>query len=192
MKKLVIKTAIITLVAIIGLASLFLGITALFFPKTMAKICDTVGADNCALKNYVRVYDKSGDLEDLFVVVSKCPSSDDHELRYEYLKKFVDNKKFEEFITEKEGGTTFTTKEFVLGLYMESYYETKGIYDSIYLAQDLVIKYGYTEYGPFSVLISFENLEEEHKELIKSGINAIYVRLDTLGKAYADRDIALL
>ena len=46
LKKLVIKTACITLAVIISISFICFGAIALFFPKSMAGICEKVGLEN--------------------------------------------------------------------------------------------------------------------------------------------------
>ena len=195
LKKLVIKTAIITLISIIALGSFALGVTALFFPKGMAKVCEFVGAENGALKNYVKVYEKTKDIDDLFVIVNKSVVSDESQLELKYIEKFVKSSEFEEYVNDIDnlnGKPNFTTKEFVLGLYVENYFYVKGIADAVYLAQDLVLRYGYTEYNAFSALLLDVSLDAEQKERVKMGIEQIYSSLNSDGKAFADRDLALI
>ena len=112
-----------------------------------------------------------------------------------HIEKFVKSSQFDEYVNDIDklnGKPNFTTKEFVLGLYVENYFYVKGIADAVYLAQDLVLKYGYTEYNAFSALLLDVSLGAEQKERVKMGIEQIYSSLNSDGKAFADRDLALI
>ena len=195
LKKLVIKTACITLAVIISISFICFGAIALFFPKSMAGICEKVGLENAAFNNYVKVYEKSNDIEDLFVVVNKSAGIEKYKIAYEYVKEFVEKDEFVDFVTDYDesiGNPEFTTKEYVLGLYVVDCFYYLGVTYASDLAEKLVLEYGYTEYGPFSALISSVSLTQDQKTIVRLAIERVYSKLDTLGKAYAGRDINLL
>ena len=107
-KKLVLKTAAITLAAIIFAGALLFGGLWLFSPVTLAKIAQDLGNDSAATSFYARGYDLSGKYEDLHAVCAVLDEHENPELAVKYLEKFVQDENFTKYfitgeVAEKEG-----------------------------------------------------------------------------------------
>lgn len=103
MKKLIIKTAAITLAAIILAGALLFGGLWLFSPVTLAKIAQDLGNDSAATDFYARGYDLSGEYGDLHSVCAVVNEHEKPELAVKYLEKFVKDEGFVKYFTMGEG-----------------------------------------------------------------------------------------
>lgn len=96
MKKIVLKTAIITLASVIALLALSFGIASLAFPKNMSVICEDMGNYKLAASYAERQYGYSGSTEDLYRCARLYIRIGDRKNTVKYCGKLVEKKNFKE------------------------------------------------------------------------------------------------
>ena len=149
MKKLVIKTSLITLACIVGAMLIAFGVTALFAPVKMADFFDGVGNYSASVFFYEKQYKKTQEISDLELLVSKMDRQDAYEKGY--LKELVEHEDFYSYTDGK--GHLITTAEYYYGEYSLALFENGKFEDSLAVAKSYVDKYGYTTYNPLSAVI---------------------------------------
>jgi hypothetical protein len=71
LNKIIIKTAFISFVGAFTFFAYFLGVFAVVFPQHMARFADALGNQRMSAMYHIRIFERSGDVEDLFNVVMK-------------------------------------------------------------------------------------------------------------------------
>jgi hypothetical protein len=97
MKKLVIKTASITLAVIIGIMALTFGALCLFAPKTVARLFDGAGGYSPSVFFYEKQYNKTQSTDDLYYLVLKLDDQKDPTKTREYLSVFLQLEDVEDY-----------------------------------------------------------------------------------------------
>lgn len=92
MKKVILKSALITLAAIIAVALIVYGVFAFFFPASLASGYRGVSNYSVALKYSERAYRKNGDYNALLIVVNDAIDSENAEKITEYAEKALLNR----------------------------------------------------------------------------------------------------
>ena len=148
MKKLVVKTAIITFISVIlGLALIF---TVLSFvsPKTMSNFTYSLGLEDISCSYAISAYEKSGEIEDLDTVIVKTLSTEDYDALKKYSKEMIDR---EEFLTFSKMDKETVLTYYVLSLVMtdddEAFTKTIEVYNDFYTSYDAR--------NPVSTLLTF-------------------------------------
>lgn len=96
MKKIIIKTAIITFASVIAALALAFGIASLAFPQRMSKICEDMGNYKLAASYAERQYGYSGSTDDLYRCARLYIRVGDRDKIIEYCGKLVEKQDFEE------------------------------------------------------------------------------------------------
>lgn len=119
MKKLVIKTAIITLASIVSIMAVAFGTLCVFMPKTVAGGFEKLGSKTASVFFYQKQYQKTNDIEDLIVVIDCAYSMEDYVLQEEYLKELINHKDFDAFCKQEDikNNDGKITKDYYLGYY---------------------------------------------------------------------------
>ncbi len=156
MKKLVLKTAGITLATIIILLAITYGVLALAFPGTLGDFFYDTGSYTVGIKYYEREYEKSEDLEDLYNLCVKLNVKEDASKTSTYTKKLMDNENFDTFCQKKDGevSSVITTREYIEGKYLCAVYKLKVMSEVITEGKNVIEASGYTKHSCFSTLIS--------------------------------------
>jgi hypothetical protein len=94
MKKLVIKTAIITFISVILGAVLIFTALSLVSPKTMSDFTYSLGLEDLSCTFAVKAYEKSQDINDLDTVIVKALSTEDYDVLKKYSKVMIDRDEF--------------------------------------------------------------------------------------------------
>jgi len=120
LKKLVIKTVLITVAALIGAMALTFGAMAIFAPRSVAGFFDGVGNYSASVFFYEKEYEKTDDIEDLVVIIGKALANDDNEKAEKYTKELLEREDFSSYCLEcdkdlKQG--EMTTEEYYNVLY---------------------------------------------------------------------------
>ena len=199
MKKLIIKTAAITLALIIAIVAVVYGALVLFAPRALATFYEGVGNYGISVDFYEMQYNKTTDLNDLYTLCVKVDEYSDAERAEKYLELFVDGDSadFNAYCIEKDGAlntpTAITTKEYIFGKLVCAVYCDDGVVSAVERANEL-IKSGYTEFNPYYVLITDGVLSLSVTELsmVQASIEAIKGSLSGDSLAYAERDLALI
>ncbi len=151
MKKLIIKTTVITVASIIG-AILLTYLTFLaFFPGKLARFYDKVGFERQAVKQMVREHHKTGDLQDLITLCEYCDKYGNNWLIAQYFGDLVTKQEFIDYTEAIENGSEFY--DFCAGKYVVALYET-GKDERFVVDTAFAVTRAYVEYNPVHALIS--------------------------------------
>jgi hypothetical protein len=148
MKKLVIKTAIITFISVILGAVLIFTALSLVSPKTMSDFTYSLGLEDLSCTFAVKAYEKSQDINDLDTVIVKALSTEDYDVLKKYSKVMIDR---DEFSLQKKA-----YKNTILTYYVLSLVET-GDEDAFAKTVQVYAEF-YTTYdsgNPISTLLNF-------------------------------------
>lgn len=195
MKRLIVKTAGITLAVIVGLAVLGFGSMTLFAPGAMANLCKRTGSYRTAAWYAGLEYQKTKDIGDLREVIYLSDLLQRYDSLKEYCPQMLDHADFEAFCRAADqaedspyvqlGGY----RTFVYSVYAEALYRTGEKESALTVAVDETAKSGYTEINPVRALISCAAED-------RSFLTQLLARLETLtvpnGQDALNRDIAML
>lgn len=168
MKKLVLKTALFTLIGVFVFLALFIGGMSLFAPKTMRNFTTSLGMDNLAYKFAVRQYEKSEDLQDLNDVIFRAGEED----------KYADIVKYSAIMTTADGFDDFykddlADKYYVIINYVyamseleneNTFTETKRLYEENFLS--------YSSGNPIYMLVGFTDKFDDEILAYLNGLEA--------------------
>ncbi len=138
MKKIVIKTALITLASVIVLFALAFGIASLAFPGNMSQICENCGNDSLAASYASRQYDYTGSTEDLYRCADLYIRIGDRGNTVKYCKKLVDKQDFKEFCTKKDNNGAASHAQYIYTNYASALYFSKRGEEAIGVANKSV------------------------------------------------------
>ncbi len=189
MKKLVIKTASITLAVIIGIIALTFGTLCLFAPKSVAKLFDGAGGYSASVFFYEKQYNKTKNQDDLYVLVLKLDEQEDALKTRQYLTEFLKIDGIKEYCKNLDTiGNKMTTYEYLSGKCACAIYLDTGIGDTIRFLEQSV-KDGYGDYNAYSIVIS-----EFSSVLTKEELNALKqsIQDQNVNNDYTKRDINLI
>jgi len=94
LKKLIIKTSLITLAVTLCALMITFGALALFAPKTVAGIFDGVGGYSASVFFYEKQYNKSGEIDDLAVLVDKIDEDKEPLKAEKYIETLISREDF--------------------------------------------------------------------------------------------------
>lgn len=151
MKKLVIKTTLITLASLIGAMAITFGAIALFAPGFTAGIFNGVGNYSATVFFYEKQYAKTQSLIDLMILVDKVDYEKDGVKAEKYLELLVNHKDFDK-LSGVDGGTV-SENEFYLGNYALVLAKNDKFADALSVSSEFVKENGYTNYNPYRILI---------------------------------------
>lgn len=182
LKKLVIKTAIITLASIIALMGLLYGVFALFIPKPLGDLFYKSGNYTAGMYYYEKQYNATKSTEDLWTLCLNVDVYGDSVRAEKYLTEFKSNPKFESNCAKLDEGNTdaMTTEEFIEGKLVCAIYINHGIDQAVSTAYDCVKAFDlvggeYTTYNPFFMLYSDPNFLLGVPELTKIRVQIEYM-----------------
>lgn len=151
MKKLVIKTTLITLASLIGAMAITFGAVALFAPGFTAGIFNGVGNYSATVFFYEKQYAKTQSVIDLMVLVDKVDYENDSVRAEKYLELLVNHKDFDK--VSNVGGSTVSGKEFYVSNYALVLAKNDKFADALSVSSEFVKENGYTNYNPYRILI---------------------------------------
>ena len=170
MSKLILKTTAITLASIIGVCSIVIGILMLCAPRSIANVLDGLGGYSASVYFYEKQYNKTEDIKDLSVLVLKLDGQKDPVLLEQYLELMIEREDFSTFCSEQDAtsNSKITTKEYYYGDYAVILIKNGKFNEAVNLSSSFVSASGYTEYNPYSVIIS-----QVGETLTKENLNAL-------------------
>ena len=188
--KVILRTALFSILSIIGAAIIAFAVLSLAFPKTMAGFCEQTDNYSLAVQYANLNYVYSGDIKDLSRLVDDSIKTGKDKTIVKYVAKFVDHEKFSEecervsalmkqnlidngwFELAGKDPETYTVsyKFFVCGELSAAQYRRKNIEGAISAAQKgCEDMQGFEEGNPF-VTLSLEVIEandQSAKQLVK-------------------------
>ena len=189
MRKLVIKTASITLAVVIGLMVILFGALCIFSPSSVAKLFDGAGGYSASVFFYEKQYNKSQQLDDLYVLVLKLDENKDAQKTREYLTEFLSTDGVKDYCKNLDSSNgKMTTYEYLSGKCALAIYTDTGIGDTIRFLEQSVAD-GYGDYNAYSMVISSfsDVLTVEELTAIKTSIQSL-----NKNNQYTQRDIKII
>ena len=189
MRKLVIKTASITLAVTIGLMFLLFGALCLFSPKSVAKTFESLGGQSVSIFFYEKQYDKTENIDDLYVLVLNLDYQKNASKTREYLTEFLSIDGVKDYCKNLDtSNSKMSTYEYLSGKCACAIYLDTGIGDTIRFLEQSVAD-GYGDYNAYSMVISefSDVLTDEELIAIKTSIQSL-----SRSNQYTNRDINII
>ena len=179
MNKVIIKTAIVTVLSLI-VASILAGIGIYAFaPRFAGDCCYELGLKNMATSCYERVYQKTGTYDDLIELVNSAIYAEDDKNVSVYGEELV-NRKIEfnafceqaDFDKEFEEGS-FTTYDYYVNTTVFAKYYLGYKQDAVDFAFSCLFKGGYVENSALKMLVEMVDSEEGLGNMLVIAYNAL-------------------
>ncbi len=191
MKKLVLKTTLFTLLAVLCTLAILFGIFTLFFPKNIASVADQMGNYGVSVFYYEKAYAKSNSVKDLYELVLKLDEETDSEKTSKYANELLNRDDF----NEVERTSSPTTKEYVSAKYAMSTFLKGDVNSATDFCENYVLAYGYSEYNPFTVSVGsvVKNLSKDAMNVVLQGLESVKTSLkDAVEIALLEGDVSLI
>ena len=191
MGKYVVKTAVITVLCLLGALIITFFALFLFSPKTLGNAFNATGNKSAAAFFYSRQYEKSGSSSDLAVLIDLYDAKTDSGKVYAYSVELAGKPDFAAFCEEKDAGKTagVTTSEFYYAKYAISAYYEKGIDACVEICTESVAISGYTGFNAFRYVSAAVELNDADKAGMRDKIDElIATSLTESEKIYATAD----
>ncbi len=175
MKKLIIKTIVITISAIICIVSAVFGALCVFAPTSIASVFEDLGCYKESMFFYELKYEQSNDIDDLIVLIDKAYGNDDAEGLEEYLHNLIWHKGFYAYCQKEDENlpsTAMPSKDYFVGYYATILIRNGKFDVALNMSKSYVDKFTYTEFNPIRTIVkeSFESLTAIQKEDLKQTI----------------------
>ncbi len=182
MRKLIIKTALITLAIIIGACAITLGALLLFSPKTIGDIADKANNYSFAMYCYKLQYNKSEDIEDLGNIVRIVDENEDATTAVYYCELIKDHSEFTNYCVEidaetkaDENDNVMKEAEYIYSKYAVALINVDRFDTMVDVCKNYCTSNGYSMYSPFSAVIANcgENLTVSELTTIKQKLRSL-------------------
>ncbi len=150
--KVVLKTAGLTVAALLIVTVLVISAFALFCPSLSGDFCYRIGLDGLSVRFARVAYDKSGEIDDVAVLIERAASVNDDETIVEYAPELLKHKnwsEYEEFMTEK---LQYQYGNFINGKYAVALYRKGDKAEALNVAKSATEEYGVN--NPMQHLVS--------------------------------------
>lgn len=179
MKKIIVKTSLITFLALIVLTLIAYFVVGGVKPKILADFYYQVGYYQTAEKYYERQYDKTGDVQDLYNIVVALDQEYQGQKTYNYAVELLNHQDFESFCQSiKVQYTKLSTEQYVInkGAVGLSNVDFNGAMDFCFEKTKVL---GYTEFNAYrAVIASKTELTVEQKSAVKDSLNSLAQHID--------------
>ena len=168
MKKLVIKTICITLASLIGVFALAFGAVVLFAPKRLGGLFDGVGNYSATVFFYEKQYEKTNDINDLYVLVSKIDIEKDASNAEKYYFQLISHEDFDSLCSKiDKDNRSIKAKDYYYGNYCLALCENGKLDGALSFAKAYVDENGYTANNPFRVIVIEYSADAQSDEVQK-------------------------
>ena len=176
MKKLIVKTALVTLGSLLAVFLLLLTAMTMYAPRTMASLMDSVGNRSLSLWYTELAYQKFGETDDLTDVFDKAVAAEDTERTVKYGRTLTERADFGEICAAQDAsGGRITYKNYVYGnTSLAMYAEGEEVGAVLDFAAATVTE-GYLPYNAYQMLLYGEAAAED-----KAFLSALKSRLEVL------------
>ena len=176
MKKLVIKTVIIVVSVIICVFAITFGVLCSTNPRAIAKGFESLGNYSASKYFYEMQYNKTEDIDDLFVLIDNAYGQKDKIGMQNYLGELISHKDFNQYCNDQNKGlaqSAMKSEEYYSGFYATVLYENGKFDNALRFCSSFVNTMGYTNFNPFRALIDgkLNLLTAEQKTQIKTALN---------------------
>jgi hypothetical protein len=184
----VLKTIAITLASLVG--ALVVAFGALFFlaPNVLAKLLSDTGNHSASVYFYERQYLKSGELNDLALLINKLDQKTQGDKLELYSSEMVFAGGFKDFCDKKDEGKQLrvSSYEYYSGVYACSLAFNGKEEEALAFCKKFVNKNGYTENNPYRSVIADNVANKEFLKVIRE------VLLDLILNGFADEQIDII
>ena len=194
MKKLILKTALLTLAALICVSAMLYGFFALFFPGKIGNLFDGLGRGDIAVAYYELQYQKTSEFDDLVDISTRLDARADSHKAKKYLKILVKHENFEEFCSKRdeENKNPLKSKDFFYGKLFIATKVCDGIENAVLVGREAV-KYNYNEYNPFRIALNEQDfLTAADLRAIRAELIRLRGRTTTQGRIYVEEDMKIV
>ena len=154
MKKLIIKTSIITVLSVLVATILLVTTLCIFAPKTVSDYFYGVGNGNLSVRYMEKAYNKNQTAENLEELIFKANENEDYSRVVKYSEIFINREDFVAFINAKPSNSgQMTYEEYFYGNYVIALYETGAENEVIFAVADKTVESNYSEYSAYSSLV---------------------------------------
>ena len=166
MKKLIIKTSIITLALILIFGIGLYGLLGYLYPSSIASIAFRVNNKSVCLKYSEKQYEKTNDISDLAILIERAIWAKDNQLIVKYSALFLNSSDFENYKKDKNG-----YENFIVCYYTEALYLTNKKEKAIEIAFSYYN--GKSELNPVRVLVLSSKNDDAMLNKILKKLNSI-------------------
>ena len=191
MKRLIVKTAGITLACIIVFCVTAYFAVALISPRTVADAWESVNSYSMCVRYLEKQYNRTGEVGDLAYLCTKINGKTDASAK-EKLSRLLADDGFSAYAENADGSGSymFTTTEYFSGKLALACYYSVGLEDALDSAENSVKTFGYTENSAFyCLIIGADDLTAEQLSAIGDRIGALE-GLSEDEQVFANRDIS--
>ena len=156
MKKLIIKTIVITISAIVCIVSAVFGVLCVFAPTSIASVFEDMGCYKESVFFYELEYEQSNDIEDLIVLVDKAYGNNDNKGLEKYLSNLIWHKDFYKYCKEQDlnlPANKMSTQDYFVGYYATVLIENGKFENALNMTKSYVDKFTYTEFNPIRTIV---------------------------------------
>ncbi len=154
MKKLIIKTSIITVLSVLVAAILLVTTLCIFAPKTVSDYFYSVGNGNLSVSYMEKAYNKNKSADNLEELIFKANENEDYSRVVKYSEIFINREDFTSYANNKPSvAGQMTYEEYVYGNYVIALYNTGATKEVIFAVADKTVESEYSEYSAYSSLI---------------------------------------
>ena len=189
LKKLVVKTIIITLVSVLGAFAITVGALCLFSPATCASFFDGVGNYSASVFFYEKHYDKTGDINVLDTLYIKSYEAEDYVRAEKYLFTLISHEGFDSLCADNASPDSLTDKEYYYSSYALVLAKNGKESQAIFTCETFVSENGYTKYNPFRALVDEYKADATLSATLKNKIETILSGLNGAQLTYANEDL---
>lgn len=200
MKKLVIKTIFITVLAVLALCITVMSAFCVFKPKVIGKMFDDLGNYNASQYFYQMQYSKTGDINELFTLVDNAYEEQDIASVRKYVGALISHKSFKSYCQNKNASLApgdMQTEEYYASWYAELLFLTGDFNNAIKFSKSYVLKnngdvdMGYTKFNPFRALVNISSeLTQTEKLTLKDTIIDLQdIITDSVELSYIEQDL---
>ncbi len=175
MKKLIIKTIVITISAIVCIVSAVFGALCIFAPTSIASVFEDMGCYKQSMFFYEMKYEQSNDIDDLIVLIDKAYGNGDEDGLEEYLSSLIWHKNFYKYCQSQDANlpaNDMPTQDYFVGYYATVLIDNGKFESALNMSKSYVNMFTYTEFNPIRTIVkeSFNVLTAEQKEQLKQTI----------------------
>lgn len=183
MKKLIVKTALITLASLLAVFLLVLTAMTMYAPRTMATLLDGVGNRSLSLWYTEFAYQKFGEVDDLTNVFDKSVTAEDYERTIKYGNILIGREDFSD-ICASQDGVNVSYKNYVYGntalaMYAEDYNDEEVLSFASATANG-----EYPDYNAYQMLLYSPLVSQD-----KAFLSALKDKLSALSQRVEDEDL---
>ena len=200
MKKLVIKTTFITIIAILAVCIIVMSAICAFKPRTIGKMFENLGNYEASQYFYQRQYEKTQEIEDLILLIDNAYEKQDNVALRNCIGQLIADDEFKAYCINKNlavASGNIKTEEYYASWYAEVLCITGDFFGAVAFSNTYVLKddgsvnMGYTKFNPFRTLVNIKsNLTQAQVNVLKQAIQEKLVSItDVTELGYIAQDL---